>query len=43
VQFLKVLEFIELGKKEGAVLVAGGVRVGDKGYFLRPTIFKDVN
>jgi aldehyde dehydrogenase (NAD+) len=24
-------------------LVCGGVRVGSKGFFIRPTIFKDVN
>lgn len=36
------MSYIELGKKE-AVLVAGGERVGKKGYFIRPTIFKDVN
>jgi acyl-CoA reductase-like NAD-dependent aldehyde dehydrogenase len=34
--------YIEAGKKEGAVLAAGGVRVGSKGYFLRPTVFANV-
>ncbi|RYP92472.1 hypothetical protein DL770_001418 [Monosporascus sp. CRB-9-2] len=46
VQFDKVLEYIEIGKKEGAVLVAGGhpVTVGDrgKGFFVAPTVFTDV-
>jgi aldehyde dehydrogenase (NAD+) len=41
-QFEKVLGYIEIGKKEGAVLAAGGLRVGTKGYFLRPTIFSGV-
>ncbi|CAD0197099.1 unnamed protein product [Chrysodeixis includens] len=38
----KVLNYIETGKKEGAKLVTGGKRVGDKGYFIEPTIFTDV-
>ncbi|RYP44541.1 hypothetical protein DL768_008990 [Monosporascus sp. mg162] len=46
VQFDRVLEYIEVGKKEGAVLVAGGhpVTVGDrgKGFFVAPTVFTDV-
>ena len=42
VQFKKILELIEAGKKEGAKLVAGGGRVGDKGYYIQPTVFADV-
>ncbi len=34
--------FINTGKKENAKLVAGGNRVGDKGYFIEPTVFADV-
>ena len=34
--------YIETGKKEGATLCTGGSRVGTKGYFIKPTIFKDV-
>ncbi len=41
-QLDKILEYVEIGKKEGATLVAGGERLGDKGYFVRPTIFADV-
>lgn len=41
-----VLSYIEIGKKEGARLVAGGERLTggafDKGFFVRPTIFADV-
>lgn len=39
----KVLEYVEIGKKEGATLVCGGERYTEgeceKGYFVRPTIF----
>ncbi len=41
-QLNTVLGYIEKGKEEGARLVAGGEREGDKGYFVRPTIFADV-
>jgi aldehyde dehydrogenase (NAD+) len=41
-QFTKVLSFIESGKQDGAKLVAGGDRVGDRGYFVAPTVFSDV-
>lgn len=41
-----VLGYVETGRKEGATLVAGGVRLTqdgmDKGFFLAPTIFTDV-
>ncbi|AOV08563.1 aldehyde dehydrogenase family protein [Sporosarcina ureilytica] len=37
-----VLGFIEKGKEEGARLVAGGGKGLDKGYFVEPTIFADV-
>jgi aldehyde dehydrogenase (NAD+) len=40
----KILEYIEIGKKEGAELVAGGQRddSAGKGWFIRPTIFDNV-
>src|SRR5262245_17470054 len=41
-QFDKVMGFIEAGKKEGAKMLCGGNRVGDKGYFIQPTIFDQV-
>jgi len=41
-QFKKILELIESGKKEGAKLMCGGARAGDKGYFIQPTVFADV-
>jgi aldehyde dehydrogenase (NAD+) len=37
-----VLGYIEQGKKEGARLVTGGEKAFDKGYFVQPTIFADV-
>jgi 1-pyrroline-5-carboxylate dehydrogenase len=37
-----ISDYIEVGKKEGR-LIAGGNRVGDKGYFLEPTVIADVN
>jgi aldehyde dehydrogenase (NAD+) len=41
-QFDKVMGYIESGQKEGATLVCGGKRVGDRGYFIEPTVFSDV-
>ena len=41
-QFDKVMGLIESGKKEGAKLECGGRRVGDRGYFIEPTVFSDV-
>lgn len=45
-QMKRVIEYIEVGKKEGAKLVTGGERLkGDKfgeGFYVSPTIFKDV-
>ncbi|KAK4336734.1 hypothetical protein RND71_044134 [Anisodus tanguticus] len=38
----KLLEYIEIGKKEGAKLVYGGKRLSQKGYYLEPTIFTDI-
>lgn len=42
-QFDKILGYIERGKKEGASCALTGGRVGDKGYFISPTLFTDVN
>jgi len=33
---------VESGKKQGASLVTGGLRIGNKGYFVQPTVFADV-
>ncbi|ALA54112.1 aldehyde dehydrogenase family protein [Shouchella clausii] len=46
-QLRTVLDYIEIGKKEGAKLLCGGKRVTDgnraAGYFVEPTIFTNVN
>ena len=42
VQFKKILNYIDVGKKEGARLLCGGKRWGNKGYFIEPTVFADV-
>jgi aldehyde dehydrogenase (NAD+) len=41
-QFDKVMGYIESGRSEGAKMVCGGERVGDRGYFIQPTVFADV-
>jgi 1-pyrroline-5-carboxylate dehydrogenase len=38
----KILNYIEIGKQEGE-LVIGGNKVSEKGYFIEPTIFKNIN
>ena len=38
----KVLSYIESGTQEGANILGGGNKVGDKGYFIQPTAFIDV-
>jgi len=42
-QFDKVMDYIGSGRKQGAKLVCGGDRVGNKGYFIQPTVFADVD
>ncbi len=34
--------YIESGQREGATLACGGDRVGDRGYFIQPTVFANV-
>jgi aldehyde dehydrogenase (NAD+) len=41
-QFDRVMGYIEAGKSEGATLACGGERVGDRGYFVQPTVFSGV-
>ncbi|KAM6422659.1 aldehyde dehydrogenase, mitochondrial isoform 1-T1 [Liasis olivaceus] len=41
-QYKKILGYIDSGKKEGAKLLCGGNPAADKGYFVQPTIFGDV-
>lgn len=41
-QFDRIMSYIDDGKKSGATTLTGGKRLGDKGYFIEPTIFTDV-
>jgi aldehyde dehydrogenase (NAD+) len=41
-QLNKVMHYIELGMREGAHLLYGGDRIGDRGYFIQPTVFANV-
>jgi aldehyde dehydrogenase (NAD+) len=41
-QMKRVLDYIDIGKREGATLVAGGARSGELGYFVEPTVFAGV-
>jgi aldehyde dehydrogenase (NAD+) len=41
-QFDKVMGYIDSGRGEGATLACGGDRIGNRGYFIRPTVFSDV-
>ena len=42
-QFDKIMGYIAKGKEQGATVVTGGERHGDKGFFIQPTIFADVH
>ncbi|WP_291729128.1 5-carboxymethyl-2-hydroxymuconate semialdehyde dehydrogenase [Leisingera sp. F5] len=39
VHFDKVTSYFETAKQDGATIAAGGTRAGDKGWFVRPTLF----
>jgi aldehyde dehydrogenase (NAD+) len=41
-QFDRIMGYIDAGKKEGAKLMTGGKRCGDRGYFIEPTVFDNV-
>ena len=42
VQMKRVLDYIEIGKREGARLATGGTRLGDTGFFVTPAVFAEV-
>jgi len=42
IQYKKVLNYIEIGKKCGARLVCGGQPINRTGYYVEPTVFADV-
>ena len=39
---LQIMSLIQSGKDQGATLQAGGGRHGDRGYYVQPTVFSDV-
>ncbi|KAI8085216.1 aldehyde dehydrogenase domain-containing protein [Halteromyces radiatus] len=41
-QLDRIIGYVNQGQKEGATLYHGGKRIGNKGYFIEPTIFTDV-
>jgi len=41
-QMKKILGMIEGGQRDGAKLLCGGKRSGDKGYFVQPTVMNEV-
>lgn len=42
-QMERVVSYIDIGRGQGAEVVAGGTRVGDKGYFVKPTVLTNVD
>jgi len=36
------MSYIQKGKEQGAKLMTGGARFGDRGYYIQPTVFSDV-
>jgi aldehyde dehydrogenase (NAD+) len=41
-QMKSILDYVDVGRHEGARLTTGGERVGDRGYFISPAVFADV-
>src|ERR1700744_5397430 len=41
-QMRSILDYVDIGRKEGASLVPGGQRVGDRGYFISPGVSANV-
>ncbi|XP_059447839.1 aldehyde dehydrogenase family 2 member B7, mitochondrial-like [Corylus avellana] len=41
-QFKKIMKYIKSGVESGATLEAGGDRLGNKGYYIQPTVFSNV-
>ncbi|AUH34236.1 5-carboxymethyl-2-hydroxymuconate semialdehyde dehydrogenase [Paracoccus tegillarcae] len=39
----KVTSYFDIAKEDGATVAAGGVTIGDEGYFVRPTLFTNAN
>jgi aldehyde dehydrogenase (NAD+) len=41
-QMNRVLDYIDVGRREGAQAIAGGERLGSRGYFIQPTVLAGV-
>ncbi|CAL5197046.1 unnamed protein product [Lathyrus oleraceus] len=41
-QFEKILKYINSGVENGATLEAGGEKIGNKGFYIQPTVFSNV-
>jgi len=41
-QMKSILDYIDVGQKEGATLTTGGQHVGDRGYYISPAVFANV-
>ena len=41
-QMKSVLSYVDIGREEGATLVTGGKRIGERGFFVEPTVFANV-
>jgi len=41
-QMKSILDYVDIGQTEGALLTTGGKRVGDRGYFISPAVFANV-
>lgn len=39
----KVCSYFDAATEDGATIAAGGVKLGDEGYFIRPTLFTNAN
>lgn len=37
-----VLNYVDIGRKEGAKVTVGGERIGSKGFFMQPTVLEEV-
>lgn len=38
----RVLNYVDIGKQEGAKVAVGGERIGSRGYFMKPTVLEGV-
>jgi aldehyde dehydrogenase (NAD+) len=41
-QMKSILDYVDIGQREGAFLVTGGERIGERGYFISPAVFANV-